>query len=133
MKVLVNRGIEGITFRDNVAEVAVDLGICVRMERIINGEGLDLTNFQEYSIESILDYYESSVPITLSDPENLLYFEVKYSIENDIYIRCYITNRLNYFLDDIFTAMQKEFLVIDASKGIKYKIYNADGEIISED
>ena len=133
MKVLVNRGTEGISFKDNVTNVSVNLGVCVRMERIINGEGLDLMDFQEYSIESILDYYESSVPITLIDPENQLYFEVKYSIENDIYIRCYITNRLNYFLDDIFTAMQKEFLVIDASKGIKHKIYDGDGEVISED
>ena len=93
-----------------------------------------MTDFQEYSLEEILDCYESSVPITLSDPENQFYFEVKYLIEDDIpFVECYITNRLDFLLEDIFNAMKKEFLVIDTSKGIKHKIYDGSGEVISED
>ena len=130
MKVLVNRGIEGITFRDKVTNVSVNLGVCVRVERLINGEGIDLTEFQEYSVESIVDFYESGVPIIFRDDEDLLYSEVIYSIENDTLVECYITNRLDCLFDDIFTAIKNDSLVIDVSKGIKHKIYSG-GKVIS--
>ena len=131
MKVLVNSGIDGISFKDNVTKVAVNLGFCRRIESLINGEGVEMTDFQEYSLEEILDFYEISFPVTLSDLEDLLYAEVKYSIENDTYAECYFTNQLDQLFYDIFTEMKNDSLVIDT--GFKYKIYNSDGKVISED
>ena len=131
MKLLVKRE-TGISFKANIANVSVNLGVCARMEMIINGEGIDLTEFQEYSVESIVDFYESNFPVTFRDDEDLLYCEVKYSIENDTYAECFITNRLDCLFDDIFNSIKNEFLVIDTSKGIKHKLYNSDGKVISE-
>ena len=133
MKVLVNNIWES-KFKEGVNTITVKVGVCDRISKlmIMNDEERGEYTSLCYSVEEIIEDYESFSPSIERRPEELCYIEIIYTVEDDQYVECYITNSFIDLRKEIDTAMKHEFLIIDEYNGIKYKIYNAHGEVISE-
>ena len=133
MKVLVSNMWES-RFKEGVNSIAVKVGVCDRISQlmIMNDEERGEYASLGYPVEEIIEDYESFSPSIERRPEEFCYTEIIYTVEDEQYLECYITNSFINLRKEIDTAMKNEFLIIDEYNGIKYKVYDADGKVVSE-
>ena len=126
MKVLVSNMWES-KFKEGVNTITVKVGVHNRISQlmIMNDEERDKYTSLCYSVEEIIEDYESFSPSIERRPEEFCYTEIIYTVEDDQYFECYITNSFIDLRKEIDTAMKNEFLIIDEYNGIKYKVYES--------